>query len=339
MPISEMPLADVVVRDGSTVSVRRATADDVDALSQFFHSLSRESLYFRFLSLPSLTDARLRELAATDDRTGVALVVESAGRIVAFAGFYRDRRDASRAEVAFAVSDALQGHGIGTRLLEHLARIAREQGLSSFEAYVLPENRRMLDVFRDSGFEVASAVQNGVVRLLISLAVTPRYEDQAAARSRAAATASMKAFFEPRVIAVVGANRRRGKIGSEILHNLIAAGFNGVIVPVHPSAAEIGGLKAYPRVGDIPDEVDLAIVVVPAAQVLAAVDDCVARNVRAICVISGKAEGGQSSRAAVSASRTVRGSASWSAPSSARLRSAGTLRATFSASRRTRASS
>jgi acetyl coenzyme A synthetase (ADP forming)-like protein len=144
----------------------------------------------------------------------------------------------------------------------------------------------MLDVFRESGFEVASTVQDGVVQVLISLVATPHYEDQAATRSRMAATASMKAFFEPRVVAVIGANRQRGRIGSEILHNLVTAGFNGTIVPVHPTAAQIEGLTAYPKVGDIPLEVDLAIVVVPAVQVLAAVDDCIAKNVRAICVIS-----------------------------------------------------
>src|SRR4029079_14808175 len=118
--ITEIETTDVVVRDGSTVCVRRTTSDDVDALSQFFHTLSTESLYYRFIGLPALTPARLRELAATgDDDAGMSLVVESAGRIVAFAGFYVDPQCRERAEVAFAVSDALQGHGIGTRLLEH----------------------------------------------------------------------------------------------------------------------------------------------------------------------------------------------------------------------------
>ena len=281
-----MELTDVVVRDGSTVCVRRATADDVAALAQFFHTLSSESLYYRFLGIPSLTEARLRALTATDDRTGAALVVESAGRIVAFAGFYRDPACADRAEVAFAVSDALQGHGIGTRLLEQLARMARDHDISTFDAYVLAENRRMLEVFRDSGFEVTTRLEDCVFHVELSLLVTRRYEDQAAARSRAAATASMKAFFEPHVVAVVGAGRQRGKIGSEILHNLVTAGFSGRIVPVHPSASEIEGLAAYARVIDIPQGVDLAIVAVPAPLVIGAVDDCIAKNVRAICVIS-----------------------------------------------------
>ena len=96
----------------------------------------------------------------------------------------------------------------------------------------------------------------------------------------------MKHFFEPRSVAVVGANRGRGRIGAEILHNLIAAGFTGLLVPVHPTATEIQGLRAYPRVSDIPGPVDLAVVAVPAAHVLDTVDDCLAKGVRGICVVS-----------------------------------------------------
>ena len=89
-----------------------------------------------------------------------------------------------------------------------------------------------------------------------------------------------------RVVAVIGASRERNKIGTEILHNLLATNFTGTIVPVHPAAAEIFGLKTYPRVTDIPGPVDLAIVVVPAALVEAIVDDCLAKGVKAICIIS-----------------------------------------------------
>ena len=96
----------------------------------------------------------------------------------------------------------------------------------------------------------------------------------------------LTAFFEPGVVAVIGASRERNKIGTEILHNLLATDFAGSIVPVHPTATEIFGLKTYPRVTDIPAPVDLAIVVVPAAQVEAVVDDCLAKGVTAICIIS-----------------------------------------------------
>ena len=96
---------------------------------------------------------------------------------------------------------------------------------------------------------------------------------------------SLNAFFEPAVVAVIGANRKQGHIGSEVLHNLRAS-FTGRVVPVHPSATEIQGLQAFRRVADIPWTVDLAVIVVPATSVPAVVDDCLAARVKAICIIS-----------------------------------------------------
>ncbi len=284
--INDVTTTDVVVRDGSTVCLRPFEEHDLDSLRQFLRSLSPASLYFRFLGLPSLNAEQVRDLTTVGGRAAASLVAESCGRIVAFAGFYRDPTAADRAEVAFSVADALQGHGIGMRLLERLAAIARDQGITTFDAYVMGDNRRMLDLFRDSGFAVATGTDQGICHVTVSLSVTDGFSDKAAARSRSAATASMKAFFEPRVVAVVGANRERGKIGSEILHNIVAGGFTGTVVPVHPTAAVVDGLTAYPRVIDIPGTVDLAVIVVPAERVLAAVDDCIAKNVPAICVIS-----------------------------------------------------
>ena len=291
-------VVDVVVRDGSTVSLRPAAEADVPALVAFLEALSAESRYQRFMGLPTLNPARVRTLVSVDGAAGRSLVAETGGRIVAFAGFYRRPQDGPRAEVAFAIADAFQGRGIGTRLLERLAILGRRDGLEAFDAYVLGDNRRMMDVFVDSGFDVGRRVEDGVTHVVVSLTSTPAFEEKAAARSRAAATASMKAFFEPRTVAVVGANRERRKIGAEILHNLGAAGFTGRIVPVHSKASEIQGWKAFPRVIDISGNVDLAVIVVPAANVLDAVDDCLTKGVRAICVISaGFAESGPEGRA------------------------------------------
>jgi acetate---CoA ligase (ADP-forming) len=294
----DVATVDVVVRDGSTVCLRPATDTDLPGLLAFLESLSSESLYYRFMGIPALTPARLRRLAATEGETGAALIVESRGKIVAFAGFYRDLAHLDRAEVAFAVADALQGHGIGTRLLERLASVAREQGITTFTADVLADNRRMLEVFRDSGFGVTTTIEGGVCRVMLSLSVTDAFADKAALRSQTAASASMQAFFEPRTVAVIGANRERGKIGAEILHNLIEFGFTGRLIAVHPAAAAIDGVRAYRSIGDVPDVVDLAVIVVPAAHVMAAVDECIAKKVRAICVISaGFSECGDEGRA------------------------------------------
>jgi len=295
---SEVAPVDVVVRDGSTVCLRRAGESDIRAITEFLESLSPESVYQRFMGLPALTESRVRMLTAPDARTGTSLVAEIGGRIGAFAGYYRDLGQPRRAEVAFAVADALQGHGIGTRLLERLASLARRDGVETFDADVLGDNRRMLDVFRDSGFDVTTRIERGICHVSFPVRLTAGVEEKTAARSRAAATASMKAFFEPRVVAVIGANRERGKIGSEILHNLISAGFTGTLVPVHPTATHIDGLDAYPSVADVPYPVDLAVIAVPAEHVLTTVDACIAKNVRAMCVISaGFSECGSEGRA------------------------------------------
>ena len=119
------------------------------------------------------------------------------------------------------------------------------------------------------------------------------------------AAGELTSFLRPRVVAVVGASRDRNKIGSQILHNLVATRFTGTIVPVHPVAPDILGVKAYPRVTAIPMAVDLAIVAVPAVHVEAVVDDCFAKGVRAICIITaGFGECGEEDRCRLSRGRT-----------------------------------
>ena len=96
----------------------------------------------------------------------------------------------------------------------------------------------------------------------------------------------LAAFFAPRAVAVFGASRDRHKLGSEILHNLMATGFTGPVYPIHPSALEIQGQRAFPSLADVRGEVDLALIVVPATQVSGVVDHCIAKGVRALCIIS-----------------------------------------------------
>jgi acetyl coenzyme A synthetase (ADP forming)-like protein len=296
MHVADQP-CDVVLRDGSTLTLRPARPDDFDGVLALLNGLSEESRYQRFFGVRRLDRSRVAALVPLDAAIGRGLVGECNGRVVAFAAFQRHGTDAARAEVSFAISDRLHGRGIATRLLERLAWIARADGVRAFDAYVMGGNRKMMGVFVDSGFHLTQELDAGVFHVELLLEPTPAYVEQAARRSQLAATASMKAFFEPSVVAVVGANRERGRIGSEILHNLQAAGFTGTIVPIHPAAAEIQGLRAYKRVSDVPEAVDLAVIVVPAAQVLDAVDDCLAKGVRGLCVISaGFGESGEEGR-------------------------------------------
>jgi len=86
--------------------------------------------------------------------------------------------------------------------------------------------------------------------------------------------AGLDAIFSPSSIAIVGASRHRGKIGYEILHNLILNEYQGTVYPVNPNATSIHGIRAYPSVLEIPDAVDLAVITVPAEVAIAAVEEC-----------------------------------------------------------------
>jgi acetyl coenzyme A synthetase (ADP forming)-like protein len=92
--------------------------------------------------------------------------------------------------------------------------------------------------------------------------------------------------FSPRSIAVIGASRRRDSIGFALLHNLIANQFSGALYPVNPGAQAIHSLKCYPNIGAIPDPIDLAVILVPRDKVLPAVDECIAKGVRGLVVIT-----------------------------------------------------
>jgi acetate---CoA ligase (ADP-forming) len=277
---------DVVLKDGSTLALRTANPADAGLVLAFMNGLSDRSHYQRFAGARKLNLEDARRLAIPPPELGFALVGESSGRVVALAGYYKERETADRAEVAFAIADDLQGKGIGTRLLERLADVARHRGIRAFDAYVLAGNRQMLDVFADSGFDVHQKLASGIVHVTFALDPTDVFTQRSAARAQTAACASLRPFFEPRSVAVVGASRSRGKIGSEILHNLIASGFRGAVHPVHPAATEIQGLRAYPQMSDIPGAVDLAMIAVPAAHVLPVVDECIVKGVRAICVVT-----------------------------------------------------
>ena len=111
-------------------------------------------------------------------------------------------------------------------------------------------------------------------------------------------TGSLRSLFEPKTVAVVGASRRRRSVGAEVFHNLAAGGFTGRVVPVNCHATAIDGATAYSSVRDVPGDIDLVVIAVPAPAVARVVDDCIAKRVGAIVVISaGFAETGGEGRA------------------------------------------
>jgi acetate---CoA ligase (ADP-forming) len=290
--------ADVVLRDGSTVRLRPVRDDDRDGVAALYAGMSDESRYYRFLTPAGVTPKTVSWTVESTQAGKLSIVAERAGQILGVASWVRDPGMPATAEVAFVVAEALHGHGLGTRMLERLAELARPLGIRRFVAWVLAENHLMLRVFKDSGFRVLDpSIEHGVSHLALDLQETETFLARAAARAELAATASMRPFFKPRVVAVVGASRTRGKIGAEVFHNIRAGGFTGTVIPVNPSAADIEGVPAVARVSDIETRVDLAVIAVPWKQVARVVDDCLAKHVPALMILSaGFGEAGEIGR-------------------------------------------
>jgi len=97
---------------------------------------------------------------------------------------------------------------------------------------------------------------------------------------------SLQPIFSPKTVAVIGATEKTGSVGRTVLWNLISSPFGGTVFPVNPKRENILGIKAYPSIKDIPDPVDLAVIVTPAPTVPKIITDCVERGVRGAIVIS-----------------------------------------------------
>jgi acetate---CoA ligase (ADP-forming) len=278
-------IRDVILRHGGTLRLRPPGAADADAVLAFLAGLSEQSVYRRFHGFPTLRYETVEPFLDPDWDDRGALVGTLNDEVVALANYVR-LRDPSSAEVAFAVADALQGQGVGTRLLEQLAETAAASGISVFVAEVMSGNAPMLRVFADAGFAVSRSLEGGTTEVRLSIAPTQAYRDAVDERDHVAVAASLAPFFSPQTVAVVGASSRRGSIGGELFRNILDSNFEGVAYPVNPNAPSIAGVKAYASIADVPDVVDLAVFCVPGDAVLAEAEAAMAKGTRALCVIS-----------------------------------------------------
>ena len=283
--------AEVVLRDGSTVHVRPVRAEDEKAIHEFLEGLHSESRMFRFFSVSTDLRAAARSMVDVDYSRRYGLVAIRGQTVVGQGLYFGDGPD--DAEVAFAVADRLQGMGLATLLLAHLAEVASENGISVFWAEVMPQNHRMLEVFRESGFPVETSSEPGTIRVELPTSFAEeavgRFED----RDRLAAIAALRSFLEPTAVAVIGASRNRDTVGGQLFHNALESGFEGVVYPVNPSADVVQAVHAYGSVADLPEDIELAVIAVPAAKVIGVARECGERGVRALVVISaGFAEAG-----------------------------------------------
>ncbi|MDD1478007.1 bifunctional acetate--CoA ligase family protein/GNAT family N-acetyltransferase [Arthrobacter sp. H16F315] len=286
--------ADVVLRDGGTAHLRPIHPSDSDAVQAFHVGQSQKSIYMRFFAFKSKLSAKeLKRFTEVDYKDRVALVITVGGEIMGI-GRYDRLDDPADAEVAFNIADAHQGRGIGSILLEHLAAAARENGIRKFSAEVLPENRKMLMVFSDAGYDVKRHFDDGVVSLEFNIDPTDKSRAVMESREHRAEARSIQELLAPSSVAVIGASRKWGTVGYQLLEHIIEGGFTGPVYAINPEAFELAGMLSFARLAEVPGPVKLAIIAVPYAEVPKIVAECGAAGVKGIVVAtSGYADDGE----------------------------------------------
>lgn len=279
----------LLLRDGTTATLRVAQPRDVEALRAFFEQLSPESRRRRFFSANRPSAILLADLCeSSNPRSQLTLLVDrtrqGGPRIIATGSYLAV--DEQTAEVAFAVDDEFHGKGLGTLLLERLALLAARHGFLRFWAVTHADNKGMLDVFRESGFPATERLEGGAIEISLSVVPNEKSVTQSEMRDRVATTASLLPFFRPRSVAVIGASRDPVSIGYRILEALVSQRFQGPVYPVNPRTPVVGCIRTVASARDLPEPVDLAVIAVPRDAVLGVVDDCAARGVRALLVIT-----------------------------------------------------
>lgn len=293
--------ADVVLADGRPVHLRPIRPSDGPALAEFHRRLSPQSVYFRFFTpKPELSPQEVRRFTHVDYVDRVALVALAGSRqsapqgqgasgiepeVVGIGGY--DRIDQRQAEVAFSIRDDLQGRGLGSVFLEHLAAAAREAGIARFTAEVLPSNARMLATFRQAGFTLSQHLEQDVIAVSFDIEPTAQSRAVIAAREHRAEARSLSRLLHPDAIAVVGASRRVGTVGHALLAHLVNGGYCGRVLAVHPAAERILGVPCVRSLADAPWPIDLAVVAVPAAAVEDVLRDAATAGVLGLVVVSG----------------------------------------------------
>ncbi|MGN8245382.1 GNAT family N-acetyltransferase [Cellulomonas soli] len=291
--------ADVVLHDGSTTHVRPIRPSDADALQAFHVGQSERSTYMRFFApLERLSDRDLQRLVGVDHQDRAALLAVASGpsgedQIIAVARY--DRIGADDAEVAFNVADAHQGRGLGSVLLEHLAAAARERGVRRFVAEVLPQNGRMIAVFREAGFEIRQHTDDGVVTVTFDIDPTERSLEVMADREHRAEARSVRALLTARSVVVIGPGRqadpagRDARAAARVVAALEAGDPHVAVHAVGVVATTTGpGSRAWHHdsLADVPGPVDLAAVAVAAARAPDVVRALAPLGVRGVVLLS-----------------------------------------------------
>ncbi|NUR74445.1 MAG: GNAT family N-acetyltransferase [Hamadaea sp.] len=291
-------VADALLADGRIVHLRSAAAADRDELAAMFQTSSADALRLRFFAVPgpAVVATEVARLTRPRSADHAALVAVEVGRIVGVAS-YECGPDPSAAEFAVFVAEDQRGRGVGTVLLEHLAALAKMNGVSELSGEVLPVNSSMLRVARDMAAHARTDDEAQVVDVDLPTGARAAAISAADQRHRTAERLSLRPLLAPRSVAVVGASRTGG-VGHQTLRALAEYGFNGTLFAVNPHADSVAGVPSVKSLRKLPGLVDLAIIAVPAAVVPEALREAGESGVRAAIVLSsGFGEAGEHGQA------------------------------------------
>jgi|GEM_PF-944461 len=194
----------LILKDGTLCSIRKTKLTEKEKIRELFLQTSAESRYYRFFGATNQLDDKVLDSMLKNDVYNVSLVCIVKDSIVGIAN-YNANSDLQSAEVSFLVKDEFQGRGIGTLLLEELAKYAWLRGIKELEAIVLADNYNMIGVFKNSGFElVHEKLDFSTIHLKLPLTKFNEVMSLHLLREKLATQASLLSAFKPKKIVYVG---------------------------------------------------------------------------------------------------------------------------------------
>lgn len=274
--------ADVVLTDGGVARLRPIMPSDAEKLVQFYGRVSPESKYLRFFApYPRLSPRDVKRFTEVDYVDRVAFILTLGDEMIGVGRF--DRTENDQAEVAFLIEDAHQGRGIAQLLLEHLAEAARERGITGFVAEVLPENRRMAQVFADAGYRVSKGIEDGVLLVEFPILPTDTSVGVMERREHRAESASVHRLLHPDRVVVYGSGHRV----QSMVNAMLCGGFRGELIGISSDTAPVAGVPTASSIATVPGRLDLAILSVRASELGGVVIDAAHKGAHGIVVLTG----------------------------------------------------
>jgi acyl-CoA synthetase (NDP forming) len=189
-------------------------------------------------------------------------------------------------DIALLVDDTRHGEGVGMLLVEHLVAASRRAGFRRIRADVLADNTPMLRIFNHLGARTVKHLDYGVIDIEFLLAPDETWRQAVDRREAIADHASIDRMLSPRSVVVVGAGQRVTAIGHRLVESIRSGTFTGDLYAVNRDGEPVAGVPATRSIEDLPLVPDLAIVAVPALDVLDVLRDCAAVGIRGAVIIS-----------------------------------------------------